>query len=351
MVLIGDWDWSSISSNINIKEVIKYPHLPWDKDSLSHNCGINCDIINGNPKLGNATDEWNVCSLISHIVDIDRAMDMFPNWPWHISNIMLNYNITLKAALKCGSFTSNMYMISHLSSKVDIIDVLNNSHLQWCKRGLSSNKGITLDIVLNHNFPNATDDWDITALSHFIKDATNTPYEWFIKSRYSNINDVLHNPHLPWDRKGLSMNSSLILDVVDNLYLPNAVNDWDWSLMTKYINRTEIVNNKDRRWIKDSLYSNSTMRRDDCDWDELWDTFPNLEDYYNEDWGHPTYPISYCYNNNNEIDFEYIMDCEWLTIPDLYAIANISIPYLPYQKYPSSLFDVSFVFQGISGNF
>lgn len=42
----GKWDWDYISIYINIQEVIKNPHMHWNKEWLSENKGITIDMMN-----------------------------------------------------------------------------------------------------------------------------------------------------------------------------------------------------------------------------------------------------------------------------------------------------------------
>lgn len=63
---IGDWNWTDISTYINIQEVVRYPHLRWSKNGLSHNKGITLQLIN-TLDLPNATGEWDWYSISKNI--------------------------------------------------------------------------------------------------------------------------------------------------------------------------------------------------------------------------------------------------------------------------------------------
>lgn len=82
-------------------------------------------------------------------------------------------------------------------------------------------------------------------------------------SRTVSIDDVRKYPDLPWDREGLSMNSTLMLYDVLYLELPNAVGDWDWRSISRCISSEQVREYPDLPWNRRYLSCNRSLTMHD----------------------------------------------------------------------------------------
>ena len=85
--------------------------------------------------------------------------------------------------------------------------------------------------------------------------------------------EVRENPNLPWDKKGLSWNSTLTIDDIQSL--SEIDGDWDWNAISSRIPLVDVRENPNLPWDKDGLSWNPTLTIDDIqslseidgDWD------------------------------------------------------------------------------------
>ena len=89
---ITDWHWCTISENIQISEVYKYPYETWNRKGLSCNKGISIDLIH-NLELPRAIQLWDWCCISQNlpIVYIYR----YPDESWDRGGLSQNKDLTI----------------------------------------------------------------------------------------------------------------------------------------------------------------------------------------------------------------------------------------------------------------
>jgi hypothetical protein len=88
-------------------------------------------------------------------------------------------------------------------------------------------------------------------------------WQWDFISRAIDIRAVIDHPDRTWNREWLSMNKEITIDLIDNLELPNAVDDeWCWRFISQYIDIKEVYDHPDRPWDKDGLSRNKGITID-----------------------------------------------------------------------------------------
>jgi hypothetical protein len=65
--------------------------------------------------------------------------------------------------------------------------------------------------------------------------------------------------HLPWNKVKLSRSADITLDIVKNLYLPNAVSEWDWCYISYRVPIQDVIDNPNEPWNREYLSINSGM--------------------------------------------------------------------------------------------
>lgn len=230
-----EWDWFKISKAINIKEVWKYPDMPWRRDGLSCNSNITMELIDYN-NFPNATGEWSweELSIYMSISIIVTHRDR----PWNKIYMSYNPGITMDIIDLDFPNATGDWNWTALSSTLDINTIIKNSDRPWVKDGISSNRGITIDII--------------NSLYHL-------PGRWLwtnISSSIS-ISEVFKYPHLPWSRNGLSYNNDITKDVMHKLDLEMINPKGEWKIDVEeadinYITNTPFGNIKDLYKKRDS---------------------------------------------------------------------------------------------------
>lgn len=61
------------------------------------------------------------------------------------------------------------------------------------------------------------------------------------------MDDIIQCPMLPWDRKVLSSNRNVCIDMID-ADMPNAVGEWDWYCISSVICMEDVLKHPDRPW-------------------------------------------------------------------------------------------------------
>lgn len=101
----------------------------------------------------------------------------------------------------------------HDSLRVSMDIVLANPYYPWNRQSLSNNRNIDMRVILI-DLPNATGTWS-----------------WYHISKHIDMDDVRIHRIRPWNRDGLSRNPGITLDIVNDVYMPNASGHWDWDIM------------------------------------------------------------------------------------------------------------------------
>lgn len=271
-----------IHKTTDFKTIIKYNNFSWNKSYLSYSSLLTVSDID-NP----ITEKWK------------------GEWNW--------------------------YDISHY---INIQEVINNPNKPWDRYSLSFNKGITLDIAENLVMPYATHSWlyeyficnenpvqfynKTGAINIMSPNITYSlllqlmyPIDWTSFSTTVNISEVWKHPSLQWDKVGLSCNKQLTINLIDNLVLPNAVNDWDWDYISQSINIQEVINNPNKPWSKKYLSANEDITYHIVNYLSL----PNATDEWADEYLYELYDFhsllrsgaSIKYNNKIDIEEAFIL--------------------------------------------
>lgn len=83
-------------------------------------------------------------------------------------------------------------------------------------------------------------------------------------SQYSRINDIIKYPNLPWNRKYLSHNKGLTINIIETLELPNAVNNWNWNFISIHVNIKDVYKHPNKSWNKERLVRNKSLTLEDA---------------------------------------------------------------------------------------
>jgi hypothetical protein len=75
------------------------------------------------------------------------------------------------------------------------------------------------------------------------------------------LSEVRKNPDLPWDKEGLSWNSTLTIDDIQSLEFKDG--NWDWNAISMHISLSEVRKNPNLPWDKKALSQNPTLTVDD----------------------------------------------------------------------------------------
>ena len=300
------WDWYDLSTNVPIEDVLRNPDLPWDRRGLSKNEGITIDIKNrlDSMYMPDTGREW-VWLFLSITMPIEDVL-LHPDLPWNREGLSWNEGITLDAKRRLDNMprAREEWSWRYLSRHVPIEDVLRNPDLRWSRKGLSKNKNLTIDAKnmfddmhtpdawegwhwehISRNVPiedvprNPDEPWDRRGLSLNksltidIKeeiDAIHMPrvrgrWQWFFLSVNVPTEDVLRNPTLPWDREGLSLNPGITINLknkIDNMHTPHIQDDWDWDFLSRYVPIEDVVENPGLPWDRQELSWNKSLTID-----------------------------------------------------------------------------------------
>ncbi len=183
-----DWHWTGLSSVINISDIKANLHLPWRRSGLSFNDGVTLDLVMDL----NTRDTDNSCinsnALSRHVPLDDIKKDIHSSY-WTVYGLCQRKDMTLEILGDMEPYWNI------LSEHIDIRYIRDNAHLPWCREGMSSNVGVTLDDVLSLDLPNATDGWD-----------------WFRLSSVIDIKVIRDNHDLPWSKRGMLENRGITLE-------------------------------------------------------------------------------------------------------------------------------------------
>jgi hypothetical protein len=183
-----DWDWSSISSNINMNDVRKYPHFPWDRDSLSCNSNLELDIHD--MYLPNAVGEWiwrNICCDISM-----SQVIKYKDRKWDRLRLSTNENLTIDVVHMDLPNAVGEWNWDDISENISIEEVKKHPDQPWSRYAL----------YVRHD----TDDNDISYTMNYIRSHRDEQY---------NKEDLYWYPNIE-------------IDVLD---MPNMVGEWNMSIL------------------------------------------------------------------------------------------------------------------------
>ena len=234
---------SEIAYNINLKDVIENPDLPWNYDALSWNTQISSNDLIEHPKL-----PWNYANLTTHI-DPDFIYAN-PNLPWDYRYLTDKVNFDF-------IYQNPQLEWDHLllgrNPYLSLNYVIENKNKHWHWFEVYSNQNITLEDIIKHNlhkyntlafqwaYPEYCIENDLVVDWHDISREVSLdlfdkyPEKPWIKEQFnynSNIimSNILEHPELPWDYSVLlKYNGITLQDILDHWYLP-----WDIQRIIKF---------------------------------------------------------------------------------------------------------------------
>lgn len=230
------WNLDIISSNINLSEVESHPDIEWDRDYLSSNKSITVsDILR--LKLPNATSEWNWDWIMEEIATIEDVR-RYPELPWTkngLSNIT-GMTVSDMELLANKPGTWNMYSLSTI---VPVSDMLQHIDMGWDREYISMNSTLTIESMSKFDVPTVTGEWTWSLIGEHINmdDIRSHPnlnwnYAGLSKNKTLDMNYILEHPSEHWDWESISTNIPIL-----NVYLYPS---YPWS-------REGLSNNKDLR--------------------------------------------------------------------------------------------------------
>lgn len=165
------WRWYILASRFSIREMVKFPHLPWTRDASSVS-GITIEIVRSNP---NFPWYWDRLSTLFDLTVIRQNMGL--EWRWG--------------------------MISRKSSWKTMME---NPDLPWVKSEIARNEDEDINLILslvkepwfsikklsfNHNLP-----------LEFVDQNPDLDWSWISLSKNPNIAVpymIFKYPHKPWE--------------------------------------------------------------------------------------------------------------------------------------------------------
>ena len=93
-------------------------------------------------------------------------------------------------------------------------------------------------------------------------------WDWFEISMRMSLVDVRKNPDLPWDKYGLSWNSTLTVDDIQSL--PDIDWNWNWNGIQTRVPIIDVYRYPNLKWNRDRLSRNKNIRIGDLiAWHEI----------------------------------------------------------------------------------
>lgn len=236
------WELISMSHNITMDDVLKYPIHSWCWRRLSENPGISVEsLLENHDKL-----PVSFCTLSRHPKLTIQHVLKFPSYHWNWSGLSQHANITMK-------------------------DVLEHPKFPWVHRYLSNNPNVSLQDVLSH--PEVEWDWDLLSqripfqeiLAHL-----NLPWEgeWISANPSVHVKDVLTHPEVEWDWSMLAANINFTLDDILKL-CPNP--DWTALSLNRNLTYLDVLRNLDKSWnwryLSMNLFDTPVLRKKYGLWD------------------------------------------------------------------------------------
>ena len=93
-------------------------------------------------------------------------------------------------------------------------------------------------------------------------------WDWFWLSRVIPLSDIRRYPNLPWDKEGLSENSTLTVDDIESL--SDIDGQWNWTEISRRVPIIDVYTHPDLTWNRDRLSRNKNIRIGDLiAWHEI----------------------------------------------------------------------------------
>jgi len=328
-----EWDWNDLSIHPAITiDIIRKYKFPWNKLVIAKNPNITFDIVLDSPDI---IWDYQVLSCNTNItIENVRA---YPNKPWNWNNLAQNKNIAIsdidftKITHYCNisridNWTTiikhaHLWNWNYLSRYMPITaDML--THWHWNYATLSTNKSLTLDIVLANldkpwNWKSLSINLPLTAAD--LRANMNLPWDWNLLARNSSLDIsnefadkvsldemAYNNPHVTIDF--IKANPGIdwaLLSYGHRLYQcdPHHLSDRDnhiWAMHNNAINWQFIRNNQQIHWDWNKLSSRQFKK-----YAPFRPTLLTL--YYAKKWRHIT-RLKKCWRAAHYANFIHVLD-------------------------------------------
>ena len=226
---------SEIAYNINLKDVIENPDLPWNYDALSWNTQISSNDLIEYPDL-----PWNYANLTNHI-DPDFIYAN-PNLPWDedvlseiVSLDFILQNSEVIGVNRLSERNPNLnidYVLEHLDDIYNWIDVYQNPN-------------ITLDdIIQNKLHMENKYAFQYTYPEYCIENGLEI--NWLDLTQTALLDIIEKYPDQPWSKNHLSQNTNMTMDYV--LAHPDIKWYYEQLSCDNQITLSDVLDNWDLPW-------------------------------------------------------------------------------------------------------
>ena len=118
-------------------------------------------------------------------------------------------------------------------------------------------------------------------------------FNWYIISTIISLDQVRKNPNLPWSREGLSWNNNMLIDDITDLdtRCPNLFGNWNWNHISSHISIRQVRKSSNLRWKRSYLSNSIGLTMDDVlhlslpnaigdwNWDDIYLSIPIINVY------------------------------------------------------------------------
>lgn len=217
------------------------PKLPWEIRSMIVKYLRSTQLEYILEKYPNVRWDWD--EICKGNVSFKFVMKTDFPWEWYLA-LCGNPNITIEQILLIDEVISLYDLVKNPNFKLK--HVLESPYDDWDWRGISKNKNITIEQVIEHDFP----------------------WNWYCLSSRLLVKDIFDNPNLPWDWNGISKNKTLTMkhikknihkinwhelsnnpNITFEFIIKNKKEDWNWYRLSQHPNiKMEHIINNDLRW-------------------------------------------------------------------------------------------------------
>lgn len=206
-------DWECISANVDFQDVLDNPELPWQYQALSYNNKITSDYLIEHPDIS-----WDYSNLSSNI-DINFVYAN-PDLPWDYEVLSDRINLEF---IRQNPDKSWNYDILSRNPNLTIDFILENRSKLWGWLSLYQNTTIDLNDLITHKlYTHNTFAFQYTYLEYCIEN--NLMYDWIEASQNVSLDIINKYPDKPWNKSYLSKNNNMTIDYV----LEHPEIDWSF---------------------------------------------------------------------------------------------------------------------------
>lgn len=277
--------WEAVSSNPQIewKDIVDHPELPWSSKGVSFNPSIGWNIVKENPFGPNGATWWlgwdanrlsaNPSITYKNIKNnpygpMYQGRPINPGWLWDVDWVSGKKDITAEDILECEDYWN--YIPLSMNENIDIEFIVQHDGHDWDPLMLMRNKIVNWTIYkqLWDNPP--TNEILLALRDHLFIENPNcrwghinaylpgSSYYMSILSTKSFINpDIIEaNINLHWDYQALSRNRSISIDFV----IKHINENWDWDDLSRTIHWDFILEHPDLPWNARFAAANKSLR-------------------------------------------------------------------------------------------